>query len=70
MPDRRPPGAVAMTAVRTAQMLIERHGADALAFAEAQIERLSRKEAPESVVDWRTVVEAIKELQAAPKKRR
>lgn len=69
MPTLKPPGTVAMTALRTAEMLIERHGAKALAFAEEQVRRLAQAGAAESAVDWRAVVEAIKELEAAAKKR-
>jgi hypothetical protein len=69
MPERSNPGTVAATALRTAQILIERHGEGALAFAKAQAQQLARSGADASAADWRAVVAAIESLLAAKSKK-
>lgn len=55
-------GAVARTAVRTAEILIERHGTGALDFARQQMARSREAGATDSAADWAEVVRAVVEL--------
>ena len=55
--------------LRTAKMLIERHGGGALAFAETQAERLTKDGSAASAEEWRAVAAAIRELLAGGRKR-
>jgi len=50
-------------------MLIERHGDEALKFAEAQAERLERAGSESSAVDWRDVIAAIRTIQEEKKRK-
>ena len=62
-------GAAGATAFRTAELLIERHGAAALDFAQSQMRQLADKGAGDAAADWRQVVEAIESLlRQAPKR--
>jgi hypothetical protein len=58
---KQPPG-LNITTIRTAELLIERHGDEALKFAEAQVARLAREGSDASSVDWNGVILAIKYL--------
>ena len=64
----KPPD-VNVRTMRTAKTLIERHGGGALAFAEAQAERLAKEGSAASAGEWRAVAAAIWELSAESRKR-
>ena len=64
MPEPKPPPELNITTLRTAEMLIERHGSEALAFAEAQAARLLAEGKKTSPVDWQAVVAVIRHLLA------
>ena len=51
---------------RTAQILIERHGAGALEVAERQVERLGTLGYPDAAAGWRGIARMIRELAGAP----
>lgn len=55
-------GAAGTGAIRTAELLIERHGAAALDFARTQMRHLAKKGAAEAAADWRAVVDEIEKL--------
>jgi hypothetical protein len=59
---KSPPG-VSITTIRTAELLIERHGDGALSFAEEQVRRFALTGGG-TLVDWEAVVSAIKEILA------
>ena len=69
MAKAKPPQGVNITTIRTAEMLIERHGDEALKFAEAQAERLERAGSESSAVDWRDVIAAIRRIQEEKKRK-
>ena len=66
MPKRPKTGAAGTAAIRTAEMLIARHGKKALTFARDQMERLAAAGALDSAADWRAVVWAIEDLERRP----
>jgi len=59
-----PPPEPNISAIRTAEMLIERYGAGALAEAEAQAERLAQAGSAASAEEWRAVAAAIRHILA------
>jgi hypothetical protein len=63
------PPDVNVRTLRTAKTLIERHGDGALAFAEAQAERLFKDGSKASALEWRAVAAAIRHLSAGPRQR-
>jgi hypothetical protein len=60
--------AVHVAAVRTAEMLIQRHGDAAKGFAQAQADRLIKDGSEAGAVEWRRVVAAICEIQTEKRK--
>ena len=62
MAKPKPPPGLNITTIRTAELLIERHGDEALKFAEAQLTRLAREGSEASSVDWQSVILAITHL--------
>jgi|RhiMethySRZTD1v2_1073278.scaffolds.fasta_scaffold2203435_1 hypothetical protein len=69
MAKAKPPQGINITTIRTAELLIERHGDEALKFAEVQAERLERAGSESSAVDWRDVIAAIKKIQEEKKRK-
>ncbi len=63
------PSDVNVRTLRTAKTLIERHGGGALAYVEAQAERLAKDGSAASAEEWRAVAAAIRELSAGTRKR-
>jgi hypothetical protein len=61
-------GAVGGTAVRTAELLIERHGAGARDFVRQHLTRLEAAGTADSAADWAEVLRAIDELTRRQKK--
>ena len=68
MAKGKKPSDVNITTIRTAETLIERHGDNALAFAQEQADRLAKIGSHASAVDWQAVIAAIKHLQAAKRR--
>ena len=68
MAKAKPPQGVNIATIRTAQTLIERHGDQALKFAESQAERLERTGSESSAVEWRDVIAAIRRIQEDKKR--
>lgn len=58
------PPTVSITTIRTAELLIERHGDAALSFAETQVQQAARMGGGETLVDWESIVLAIKGILA------
>jgi hypothetical protein len=69
MAEPKGPPDINIATIRTAETLIERHGDGALAFAQAQADRLAKTGSETSAVDWRGVVLAIKQILAGKKRR-
>jgi hypothetical protein len=67
MAKPREPAGVDVRTLRTAKTLIERHGDGALAFAEAQAERLGKGGSKSSAEEWNAA--AIRHLSAGPRQR-
>ena len=68
MAKSKAPPDVNVATIRTAETLIERHGDGAAAFAQAQADRLAQTGHQTSAVDWRGVVLAIEQIQAAKRR--
>ncbi len=62
MPNSKKSPDVNVKTIRTASLLIERHGMDALAFAEAQAERLATEGHIGSAAEWRAVAAAGRQV--------
>lgn len=69
MANRQDTQDVNVRTLRTAKTLLERHGGGALAFAEAQAERLAKDGSAASAVEWRAVAAAVRQLSAEGRKR-
>ena len=63
MAKPKQPPEINISAIRTAETLIERHGEGALAHAEMQADRLAKAGSP-SADEWQAVIAAIKHIRA------
>ncbi len=65
MPNSKKSPDVNVKTIRTASLLIQRHGMAALAFAEAQAGRLTTEGHSSSAAEWRAVAAAVRHVTSA-----